>query len=289
MRALALLLAALCVVPSASAAAFDLGRERIVEAALRPGEDVTLAMPLLARQNGSLYAKVLPTPGSALNDGTRANGSAEDGTGWRATFAFVRADGSREELGTFVDSTATRLVAVTRDEAITFEATLHVPAEAARGGPSQRVFVAVAYRATTATTISSGASGASLDEARALTLLLTDALLPPATQDDTDAADELAPEEDATPGVPPVAPIATTTGNVHVTMSFPSWFLFGVVAALLLLAGAVIVQALILSSWARRAREAAPPRAEPVRRVELEHATETEKEPIGQPRLAQKR
>ena len=275
-RALPLLLLALVglvALPTASAATFDLGASKVVERALDPGADAVFEMPLRVNQDGFLYAKVLPTPGNAVNDGSKANGSLADGSGWSVSFAMILASGERVEMGTFVDSTVSPRVPVAIGDTPTFVATVHVPEDAARGGPQQKVYVAIAYRLNDGANAGSN-SGGVIDEARALTLVLSNALLPPAeasaspspsSQPSTDGTETGAgtgtgtgtgidPEPQLEPGtesgsepqesaeVPPVAPIQTSPGvQVHVA-ALPSWFLAG---ALLLGAALVVVLAIL--------------------------------------------
>lgn len=211
---LAVLLALLASIPSASAAAFELGGHRIVEHALQPGEDVAFEVPVRVLQEGWLYAKLLATEDNAVHDGLRANGSVADATGWRVSYALVRADGARVELGARNDSQPSELVEVVAGETLTFVTTVHVAEDAADGGPNQRVYVALAYRANRGGAGPGGASGASMDEARALTFLLSDAHLPPAQ-----SVAEV-------PEAPPVEEVPTEGSQgrtIIVREPFPTW------------------------------------------------------------------
>jgi len=249
---------ALLAVAPVSAASFELGAQRVVEAALAPGQATTLAMPLVVSQDGALYVKLLATPGNAVNDGTRANGSVEDETGWRIGFALLREDGAREDLGTFVDSTPTRLVAVAAGEHLVLESTLHLPDDAARGGPSQRAYVALAHRAGASG--ESAASGATMDASRAITLVLSDALLPPAIADAPPLAGSDPSEDEARlPDVGPVAPIeapppSSSAQAGTVTVALPVWFLGGVLALLGALVGLAALQGLHTRALMRELR-----------------------------------
>lgn len=286
-RALVIALVVLALTPGADAATFDLGASKIVERALEPGADAVFEMPLKVNQDGFLYGKVLPTPGNAVNDGSRANGSLVDGSGWRVTFALVRESGERVEMGTYVDSTVSALVPIANGEHPTFVATVHVPKDAARGGPQQNVYVAVAYRLSSA---SGGASsGGVIDEAKALTLLLSNALLPPAAVVPSASGDSATPDATDTgtgtgvgtgPGadtgtgtgtgtdteteIPTVGPIDESSAEpvrVYVE-ALPGWFLAG---ALVLGGGLLVVlgfmTAAIYALAKARTAEAKPPAA----------------------------
>lgn len=307
MRALPVLillaLVGLAATPSAAAATFDLGASKIVETALDPGEDAVFEMPLVVNQDGFLYAKVLPTPGNAVNDGTKANGSLADGSGWSVSFAMLKADGARIEMGQYVDSTTSTLVPVALGEAVTLVSTVHVPADAARGGPQQRVYVAVAYRLSDSA--GSGAnSGGVIDEARALTLILSNALLPPAEQvapeaptpsgegtgtdgpttptpstgEETDPG-ETDPErpgfddgsgsqgtvDDGSPQENAVPPVSALPSTVLVNVTaIPTWFLAG---ALVLGAALVLVLAVLAGAIRSLAPERQPKRDRELDRV----------------------
>lgn len=275
--ALALVLAALVAAPTASAAAFDVPNGRVVERPLEPGTSQAFAFDVLANQEGFVYAKVLPTPGNVLHDSYVANGSAQEKTGWFVSFAFIDADGARTELGDRVGSEPTELRPVAPGDAFTFEATLHVPDDAASGGPEQRAYVALAYRLD-ATTSSGGASGASMDSARALTLLLTNDMLPPvpvsegpgAADGATDPGGAVAPTDSDVPA-PPVGEIpqeSASGGDTFVTVApstLPSWFLAGAlfVGALMAVALATVAAALVLVARELRARPALAAAPEP--------------------------
>lgn len=261
--AVLLVLAALAP-PSAAAATFDLGAERILERALLPDTDAAFEMPIHVNQDGFLYAKVLPTPGNAANNGSGPNGSIDEGTGWGVRFAFVGPDGARTELGAFLDSTPTPLVQVRAGDDARLVITVRIPADAALGGPRQALYVALAYRAGDASG-STGASGASIDEARALTLLLTNDLLPPAAPPVPDP-----PASDAEADVPPVGPIAESTGGTTVVnvaaAQTPDWFYGGILALAAL--GLVVLGSIARSLRAIAAGPRAPVAAPaPARRI----------------------
>lgn len=281
--------AALLALPLAAAATFELPQGKIVERPLDPGHDAVFTVPLVVNQGGALYAKLLVTSDNAVNDGNHVNGSLEAGTGWRVGFAFVREDGTRLDLGAAVDSTPTALVPVKLGEKPTFEFTVHVPADAASGGPSQRVYAAIAYRLASGSD-PGGASGATMDEARSVTLLLSNALLPPAQRSSASvpsapSAPTPPPASGAAPSgsasasqdaaasssgeLPPVGFIPTTGAGapgpaasiVVVEPGVPTWFLVVVaglfVGILALLALATTFLALL---W-RGQRTPAPPPA----------------------------
>src|SRR5207248_4285857 len=94
-----------------------------------------------------------------------ANGS------WSVAFAIERADGSKASLGSFRDGTPTALVTVKSGEPLVVVADVHAPADAAKGGAQQKVYYALAFRPPAASGPGS-ASGGTLDEARAITLLV---------------------------------------------------------------------------------------------------------------------
>lgn len=269
MRALLPLVAAAALValaPAAQAAAFEVEAGRLHERALVPGGDATFDVGVLAAQDGFLYAKILPTPGNAVHDGTTPNGSVEEGTGWRVSFAVERADGTREELGTFVTSAMTRLVPVAAGEQVRLVATTHAPDDAlAEGGPTQRVHVALAYRAEAAGAGPGGASGASMDEAVALTLLHTSVLAaPPAPAEEPPAED---------PG--PVAPLPEESAAPATAQAVPTWFLVGVLVLLSAIALLLLAGVLLLAEHVRRqarAQEPAPPVAERARTIPVHEA-----------------
>lgn len=250
MRAAALLLA-VALLPSA--AAFALGAEKIVERGLVIGGDVVFEMPLSFDAAGHFYAKLLATPGNAVNGGAGPNGT------WSVSYVLLRADGAREEMGSFANSSLSRLVPVAAGETATFEATVHIPADAAEGGPAQSVFVALAWRSTEASAAPGSASGAQMDEARAITLLLTDALLPPAAS--TDAETDV-PAVSAIDTDEPASPRA----QVAVQQALPTWFLVGALLVGVALVATTGVAAAALVALARRSGRTAhrvPVRLEP--------------------------
>lgn len=269
---LALVVLALLAVPTAQAS-FELGSGKVLERPLDPGTTQVFEMPLEIADAGYLYAKVLPTEGNAVNDGMRANGSVTEGTGWRATFALVDGAGNATELGTFVDSTMTPLVRVAAGEPWTLRTTLHVPPSAAEGGPRQVVYVAVAFRPSADGSDPGSTSGANIDASRALTLLLTNALLP----------DVVAPpaDEEVDEVVPPVQPIDETGSQSRVVVMqqpLPTWFLVGTILLLGVISLALVTVVVLLARMRRElatfAQRAPAAQAEP-RRIPV-HTSEEE-------------
>lgn len=239
----AALLTVVLLVPFAAAAGYDLGADRTAEGTLGTDAIAAFAIPLTARADGFLYAKLLDTPGNAAY----ANGS------WSVSFALARPDGTRQEMGAFSNDKPSALAAVKDGEALTFLATAHAPPDAAR---EQRVYVALAFR--NAATASPGAtSGGTMDEAQALTLVVRSAggLVVP------------------TPDVQPIPsestgalPAAVVTGDAPT----PAWLVAAAAVATAALVGILATLVLILREL-RAAREAAP-REVPVRGREVDAA-----------------
>lgn len=220
------LLALLLVAPAASAAALDVRAPRAIEAAATPGASATVDVPIVVAEDGALYAKVLPVEENAVNSGDGPNGT------WRVAFALVRADGAVEELGDRATSTPTSLASVRAGEALTLRVRVDVPAEASG---AQRVVLAVAHRAAQAS--AAGGSGATMDEARALTLVLAVGapLILPVEEDalpDVGFLDE-APRDASSPPSP-----------IVIVQALPTWFLVGALvvgATIAALLGAILV------------------------------------------------
>lgn len=286
MRALPALLAiALLATPLAASAAIETPEGRIAEAAV--AEALALyRIPVAFRETGYVYAKVLTTDGNAVHDGRAANGSVEDERGWRVAFALERKDGAREELGTFADGTMSRLAFVTRDEPGTLEARVTVPADAALHGGTQKVYVVLAFRPGEEGAPPGMTSGAQMDEARALTLLvhLDPAALgsvppaPGAGDDDVVPPVEELPADDA----PPAQPQTVVLQHAGV----PTWALVLGVLALWVGALALVTIAVVLVAHHRDARRAAEAAAEP-RRIPVrsdEVADEADARPRTGPR-----
>lgn len=246
-----------------------------MERALDPGSEAVFEMPLVVNADGLVYAKILPTDNNAVHDGFRANGSIAEDKGWIVRFALEREAGAREELGAFVDSTSSAPVEVRAGDRPTLVATVRVPADAAIGGPRQVIYVALAFRPASASG-PGAASGASMDEARSITLVLSNALLPPAVEGAPPATppeDTEAPVEEA-PAIPPVGPLeegARPSGAV-VVQTLPTWFMAGLLAVGAALAIGLGVVAALLHAIRRDLASAREPRARaiPVRTPERE-------------------
>jgi hypothetical protein len=135
-------------------------------------EGITVfAMPVQVNDPGFVYAKVLATEGNAVNDGYHANGSVEGRTGWRVSFAWIYANGTRVELGEFVDGTPTQLVPVA-PESDQLVMTVRWPADAQTvGGADQTAWTALAFRQQ-ASSDPGSTSGVSMDQAKAIALAL---------------------------------------------------------------------------------------------------------------------
>lgn len=254
MRLVLALVLVLAALPSASAAALGLPAGRTFEAALAPGGDVAFDVPVEVGEDGALYAKLLPTEGNAVTDGARHNGSVQDGTGWRVSFALVRGGAAPLDLGSYADGNATPLVTVRAGEALALRVTVHAPADALRGGLTQHVYVAIALRAGAQDL--GGTSGASQDTARAVTLTvhLSGGLPPPGGDlPDVGPVDGLpdpsdgSPPDESTPDPTDGAPTTVTTA-----LQLPMWWL---VSSLILL-GAIAAGVGVLAyvQWASFAR-----------------------------------
>lgn len=242
--AIAILALAILTLPSVQAAGFEFGASKILEKPLDPGSSQVFEMPLEIGGDGYLYTKMLATPANAINDGSSPNGSVEHGTGWRLSLALVGPDGAPRELGTVVDSTMSELVAVKSGEAWKLVMTVHIPENAADGGGRQRAYVALAFRPGADVANPGSASGAQIDESRAITLLMTNALLPDPVPTTPEPPVEGGAGEPVV-AIPPVQPIdesGTQGGQVIVVQqALPTWFL--VVSLVILGAVAVCVAA----------------------------------------------
>lgn len=269
-RAFAILAAGLALLATqgAHAAGFVLPAGRSAEAALTPGSEGAFDVPVVVEEDGLLYAKVLPTPGNAAHDGWRANAS------WRVGFHLVRVDGASEDLGGSVEGDASRLAPVRAGEAVTLRVLVQPPADAlALGGPQQRVHVALAWRPATATA-TGGASGGTLDSARALTLhvrLDGGAAIPAPPS----GAEGTAGQPDTDPGPVQLIPDARTPtpaggGAAAASVPFvPVWALaWGLVllgGILLALVAVAVLLALLLRETRASRAAAGGSRAVPVR------------------------
>ncbi|GEM_PF-6920476 len=283
MRAALGLLVLALLAPLAAASSFTLLADRHADQDASGGVTV-FTMPVQVNQGGFVYAKVLATEGNAVNDGYHANGSVEAHTGWRVAFAWIYANGTRQELGEFVDGTPSALAAVS-PESDQLVMTVRWPSDAQTvGGPAQQVWVALAYRQAPSGTDPGATSGVQMDEARAISLTLhfgpgvamepsgttasptpgpsptppsTVPSAPPATP--TAATPQASPGGGGEPVVPSVGPIessAPATRIVVVAPPLPSWFLGAVV--FLGVVSVVSLSLLAVGVWllARRRREA---------------------------------
>lgn len=280
---LVLVVALIALAPSSGAAAIELTEGRVAEAAVAEALAV-YRFPVTFGETGNVYAKVLPTDGNAVHDGRASNGSVTEARGWRVAFAMERTDGAREELGTFADGAMSQLAAVTRDERATFEARVHVPADAAQHGDTQKVYVVLAFRPPTAS--GAGGSGGTMDEARALTLIVhldPDALQPLPT-------DPTPPLDEGEPETPPVQPIDETPqesagGETLIVVrseTLPAWVMAAIFLSLAAISVAIAaVAGLLYLVWrelraARMAAAQAPerPQALAARTIPVQTAEE---------------
>jgi len=292
-RACLLLLAALLAAPLAAAGSFTLLADRHMEQDAGAEGVTVFAMPVQVNQGGFVYAKILATEGNAVHDGYQANGSVEARTGWRVAFAWIYANATRVELGSFVDGTPTATVPVTPGQTDQLVVTVRWPADAQTvGGAEQVVWTALAFRASADGTGPGATSGVSMDEARALGLTLRFApgvAMAPAGSNvpPTPAAPSPTTPAPATPpttptpgasspgasgegsstgvppdetGVPPVGPIESTgpgaTQVVVVPPVLPTWFLAGILVLAGLAAVGVLAVGVGLVLLARRPRSA---------------------------------
>lgn len=229
-----LVLATLLLLAPTARAALELDGPRILEA--DAATTATFEVPFRSSQDGEFYAKLLPTPGNAVNDGSGPNAS-----GWRVAFSLGRADGGVEALGERVDGSPTTFAPVAAGEALRLVVEVKAPAGVV---DPQRVFVALAYRAPGA---AATASGASQDEARAVTLLLraptaAAAVIVPPTPDVGLIPTDGSSGDGASPPAPQVILVREAT---------PWWLL---VVALSVLALAVVALAMALVVLARVTR-----------------------------------
>lgn len=259
------LAALLLVLPAAGAAALELTGGRSFEADLAPGGSVLVEVPFVAGAAGSVYAKILPTPGNAVHDGARANGTAT--TGWRVSFALQREGAAEpEDLGTPADASPTPLAPVAEGERLALLVRIHAPADALLGGAAQRVHVALAYRGAAAE--SGLSSGASMDASRGLTFHVRLA-----------GGDAVPADDEEVPAVAPLPERTTSAGggaSIAPASLAPTWAL---VVGLLLLAGilaALVAIAILLSKLLRETRKEGASRRVPVREEKEESTARAE-------------
>ena len=112
------------VLPSVLAAGYEVQGDRTLEGALDAAGAGSFRLPIVASEDGAIYAKLLDAPGNSAY----ANGS------WSVAFAVERADGSKAPLGSFHDGTPTALVPAKSGESLVVVADVHAPRDAAKGG-----------------------------------------------------------------------------------------------------------------------------------------------------------
>lgn len=134
---------------------------------------------------GQVYAKLLPTPGNSVHDGTRGNGTTtSDHTagvdGWWVTFE-LRKNGTRivrdlneqpvvEPLGTFADGTPTKAVLLSAGADYALGLSVHAPQGAFDVWEIQRVYAVLGFREYPGNAENETGSGARMDAAHALTV-----------------------------------------------------------------------------------------------------------------------
>ena len=314
MRTLVLvgLLTLALLAPGASAAGFTFLAGRHLEATPGATRVATYEMPLRIEEDGLLYAKLLATDGNAVHDGRRANGSVEDGTGWRLELALRGASGEVQQLGAFVDGTPTSTMPVKAGDEMALLMTLRVPSDAPRFGERQLVYVALAFRLASAEGAGTS-SGASMDQARAITLIVhlpSEGGVPVETPTDPVEGGEAAPGTPTSPTTPttptaeatggedptgpgettdpgPVAPIATPQGGtVRVVVeqqAMPLWFMLGALAIATAVLFALVATLLVMWQVLREMRAAEPARAARPLRIETAPARSEEPSRVAPP------
>src|SRR5581483_942149 len=164
-----LLILVALLAPAASAGSFTLLADRHMAQDAGTGGVTVFAMPVQVNVGGFVYVKLLATEGNAVNDGYHANGSVEARTGWRASFAWLYANGTRVEMGSYVDGTPTPTQPVASGETDQLVVTLRWPNDAQTvGGAEQVVWAALAFRPNVDGAAPGATSGVQIDEARAL-------------------------------------------------------------------------------------------------------------------------
>lgn len=116
------------------------------------GGEVTLRYPFTLEQDGSVYAKLSPTPWNPLLPSGNANGSvAADRSAWRSGWAahlVLEPHGAAPmDLGWFADDGASRLVPLPGGWEHVLAVTIHAPPGAGQEGAQFRADVALAHRA----------------------------------------------------------------------------------------------------------------------------------------------
>jgi hypothetical protein len=157
LRAVALLavLALLAIAPLAGAQGAPPPATQAAELRLTgSGGDATLEFPFQLARDGSVYAKLLPTPWNPILPSGAPNGSvAQDRSaglhGWFVHLQVVPAQGpgqaSLVDLGYFADSGASQSVALPGGAQHVLRATIHAPASAGGVGQTYRVDLALAH------------------------------------------------------------------------------------------------------------------------------------------------
>lgn len=269
-------LVVLSVMPHASAAGYDLTAGKSFAQDVTSAGPQVFDVPLHANEAGFLYAKLLETPGNAVNDGTIANGSASAKTGWWVEFALLHGSGTRVELGAFSDGNASPLEPISSGEDAKLVVTVHWPASAAQPNADDRVYGALAFRPNATGTAAGTTSGATMDMARSFNVELRfPATLPPpsAPPPATDASPVVTAHPSPSP-TPPVSAISSggevpaasrETGSgssaLSSASSVPAWFLAVVAvegAAIILLAVCCLVLVLFILRREQPARTHVP-------------------------------
>lgn len=197
-------LAVLAATPFASAELWiDGGRDATVDLrAVASGFEGAARFPFQVPGDGLVYAKLLPMPGNAVNDGNAPNGtlaaSGQGVSGWWTTLSFWPSTGTAVSGSgpvARVDGTPTDTVKAAGGANVALQVLVHAPADAFLHAPTYTVNVVLAFRP--AQDASQG-SGGVMDDAVALTTTLRQSMA--AVMPSFDAQ----PESDPTSA--PVAP-----------------------------------------------------------------------------------
>ncbi|HWG92109.1 MAG TPA: hypothetical protein VNZ52_14765, partial [Candidatus Thermoplasmatota archaeon] len=155
-----LLLVALAASPAGAQVALDTYKEH--ETRLPPGAAATVLaeVPFHLDQDGSVYAKLLPTPWNAVNDGIpngTVNANHTEGlTGWHIRYVLTDENGVpltvdgkgnpvSADLGVYADATPTKPVFLKAGTPYRFLGIITVPEEAARPGVTSKVVFALVF------------------------------------------------------------------------------------------------------------------------------------------------
>ena len=154
------------------------------EATLAPADDgweAVMVVPFELTEDATVYAKIIPTPKNAVNDGSQANGTVTNDharglSGWWVQFRFLDeegmpvapadAPGPNGSLGAYVTSEPTPRIALPAGTHA-LEVTVHAPDGGVNAGQMATVYTALAVSGSEQTG-TWGASGATQDEAQAL-------------------------------------------------------------------------------------------------------------------------